>query len=410
MGSLLIRGGTLVQTRKDVDVPLRGAEMSQLPLFDNGFVFAEDGVITAIGALSDAPERADVVVDGTGRFILPCWCDSHTHLVFAKSREEEFVMRIRGMSYEQIAAEGGGILNSARRLQDVSEDVLFEDALARLHEVMSFGTGAIEIKSGYGLTTESELKMLRVIRRLREISPIPVRSTFLGAHAIPAEYNHNREGYIKLLIDEMIPRVVNEGLAEYIDVFCDRGFFEIDEMDRILNAGIAAGLKPKIHVSEIANVGGVQSGIRHGAVSVDHLECAGRDEIDALHLSSTIATLLPSCAFFLNLNYAPARALIDAGAAIALATDYNPGSTPSGNMPFVLSLACIKMRLLPEEAINAATINGACAMEFHDIAGTLAPGMRANIIITHPMSSLAYLPYAFGSNHIAQVLINGTAV
>jgi imidazolonepropionase len=408
MSSLLIRGGTFVVAPRPAR-PLRGAELAPLPLITEGYLLAENGIIKAVGPVHEAPARADQVIDAPGRFVLPCWCDSHTHIVFAKSREEEFVYRIKGMSYEEIASKGGGILNSADKLRQMPESVLFEQASKRLDEMIRHGTGAIEIKSGYGLSVESEFKMLHVIRRLKETFPIPIKATFLGAHAMPREFKANREGYIRLLIDEMIPRVAAEGLAEYIDVFCDKGFFDIPESERIVEAGVRNGLKPKIHVSELANIGGVQLGIRQNAISVDHLECAGLGEVQALRNSSTIATLLPSCAFFLNLQYAPARAFIDAGAAVALATDYNPGTTPSGNMQFVIALACIKMRMLPEEAINAATINGAFAMEVQDQVGALIPGGVANVIITKPIPSLAYLPYAFGNNHVERVVIAGNS-
>lgn len=406
MSSLLIRGGSVVISPRP-DRPLRGAALAQLPLIPEGYLLVENGIIKAIGPVHEAPVRADQVIDAHGRFVLPCWCDSHTHIVFAKSREDEFVYRIKGMSYEEISAKGGGILNSAEKLRQMPESDLFEHASMRLDEMIRQGTGAIEIKSGYGLSVESEFKMLHVIRRLKETFPIPIKATFLGAHALPREFKANREGYIRLLIHEMIPRVVDEGLAEYIDVFCDKGFFDITESERIVEAGVQKGLKPKIHVSELANIGGVQLGIRQNAISVDHLECAGPEEVQALKNSSTIATLLPSCAFFLNLQYAPARALIDAGAAVALATDHNPGTTPSGNMQFVIALACIKMRMLPEEAINAATINGAFAMEVDGRVGCLAPGRTANVIITKPLPSLAYLPYAFGNNHVERVVISG---
>jgi imidazolonepropionase len=407
MASLLVRGGTFITTSHNVSVPLRGPAMSQLTTLKDGYLLAENGLIKSIGALSDAPARADQIVDATGRHIFPGWCDSHSHIVYAQSREEEFVMRIRGMSYEEIAAAGGGILNSAEKLQVMSEDLLYEQAMGRLHEMIHHGTTALEIKSGYGLTVDSELKMLRVIRKIKENTSVRIKSTFLGAHAIPGEYRQNREGYIRLIIDSMIPRVVDEGLAEYLDVFCDRGFFTIDESERILEAGVRAGLRPKIHVSEIDNIGGVQMGIRYGALSVDHLECAGPEEVKALSQSDTIATLLPSCAFFLNLGYGPARALIDAGAAVALATDYNPGSTPSGKMPFVLALACLKMQMVPEEAINAATINGACAMEVQDETGSLTPGKSANFFITEPIPSPAFIPYAFGGDHVQRVFVRG---
>ncbi|HLF62850.1 MAG TPA: imidazolonepropionase [Saprospiraceae bacterium] len=407
MPSLLIRGGKFHGVTSNPTEPLHGINLAHLPCLENGFLLTEHGIIQKIGPIEEAPSRADQIIDAHGKHILPCWCDSHSHVIFAKSREEEFVYRIKGMSYEEIAAKGGGILNSADRLRELPESVLFEQASVRLHEVISLGTGALEIKSGYGLTTESELKMLRVIRKLKEAFPIPIKATFLGAHAIPREFKSNREAYVRLIIEKMIPKVADEGLADYIDVFCDRGFFDVDESERIIGTGVNYGLKPKIHVSELANIGGVQLGLKYGALSVDHLECAGSAEIDALSISSTIATLLPSCAFFMNLEYAPARALIDSGAAVALATDYNPGTAPSGSMPFVISLACLKMRMLPEEAINAATVNGAYAMELQDLVGVLAPGMFANVIVTKPMPSLAYLPYAFGSTQIDQVVIRG---
>lgn len=409
MGSLLIRGGTFLQVMLPPEQPLRRAEMRAMPAVTDGYMFVRDGLIERIGHLQEAPASADQVIDGTGRYILPCWCDSHTHLVFAASREEEFVDRIHGLSYEEIAARGGGILNSAAKLRSTSEDALFGSASTRLREIIGMGTGAVEIKSGYGLSVDSELKMLRVIRRLKESFPIPVRATFLGAHAIPMEYKHDREGYLKLLTDELLPVIADEGLADYIDVFSDRGFFSVGEAERILEAGARYGLRPKIHVSQLANIGGVQMGVRHHALTVDHLECAGEEEIALLASSATIATLLPSCAFFLNAPYPPARELLDNGAAVALATDYNPGSTPSGNMPFVIALACIQMRMTPEEAVNAATINGAFAMDAQDEAGIITAGRAANLIITRPIPSLAYIPYAFGSDHIEQVLIRGEA-
>jgi imidazolonepropionase len=407
MSSLLIRGGTFLLTAPTPSQPLRGAELSHIASVTNGYLLAENGIIKSTGPLAEAPERADQVIDARGKHILPCWCDSHSHIVFARSREEEFVHRIRGMSYEEIAAKGGGILNSAAALGDMPEALLTEHAASRLTEIISLGTGALEIKSGYGLTLESELKMLRVIRTLKESFPIPIKATFLGAHAIPTVFKSHREGYIRLLIEEMIPRVAGEGLAEYLDVFCDRGFFSVSESDHIIEAGLRVGLKPKLHVSELENIGGIQLGIRHEAISVDHLECAGAEEINALSKASTIATLLPSCAFFLNLEYAPARALIDAGASVALASDFNPGTTPSGNMFFVISLACIKMHMLPEEAVHAATVNGAFAMEVQHEVGSLTPGHVANLIITKPIPSLAYIPYAFGSNLVDQVFIRG---
>ena len=325
--------------------------------------------------------------------------------MFAKSRESEFVDRINGLSYEEIARRGGGILNSARKLAQTSEDELFESAYRRLNEIIRYGTVAVEIKSGYGLTVEGELKMLRVIRRLKEQSPIPIKATFLGAHAMPVEFRDNREGYLQLITDEMLPRIADQGLADFIDVFCERGFFTTNEAEHIIEAGAAYGLPAKIHVNQLANSGGVQVGVRNGALSVDHLECIGDEEIELLAASDTMSTLLPSCSFFLNAPYPPARALIEKGARVALATDYNPGSTPAGRMSFVISLACIKMKMLPFEAINAATINGAHAMQLQDTCGVIDTGRTAALIITPPLSSLEYIPYAFGSDHVAKMVL-----
>ena len=405
--SILIRGlKYAIQTRQMPDAPLRSADMGKLPARENVSILIRDGRIEDIYDGEAMPGNVDVIVDGTGRYALPCWCDSHTHLVFARSREEEFVDRINGLSYEEIAARGGGILNSARKLRATTEDDLLASTRKRLKEVMGFGTGAIEIKSGYGLSVEAELKMLRVIKRLSDESPIPIKATFLGAHALPIEFAENRQGYLDLIIDQMLPVIAEEGLADYVDAFCERGFFSLEETEKVMVAGAKYGLRPKIHVNQLTNGGGVQLGVRHGALTVDHLEHIGPDEIDLLGKSETIATLLPSCSFFINLPYAPARELIDSGAAVALATDYNPGSTPSGKVPFLLSLACIKMRMTPAEAINAVTINGAHAMEVQDSSGVLAIGRPARIIITRPMSSLAYMPYAFGSDHIEKVVIS----
>ncbi len=408
MTSLLIRNAkALVQVRQAPTAVVRGRDMAHLPLLENAWLLAENGRIAAFGSMETCPERADTVLDARGGYVLPGWCDSHTHLVFAASREEEFVGRIKGLTYEQIAEAGGGILNSARRLRAMPEEALLESAWARLQEVIGYGTGAIEIKSGYGLSVESELKMLRVIRSIKALSPIPVKATFLGAHAIPAEYKTDRAGYIRLLIDEMLPLIHGEGLADYIDVFCDRGFFTVEETAQILEAGARYGLKPKIHANELGITGGVQVGVAHGAISVDHLEHCGEAEIACLAASQTMPTLLPSCAFFLGLPFPPARQMMEADLPVVLATDYNPGSTPSGKMPFVVSVACIKMGMLPEEAINAASINGARAMELSHEVGSLTVGMRANLFITKPMPSLAYLPYAFGGDHIGQVILGG---
>ena len=408
MHSLLIRNiKTLVQAETAPRPVVKGADMAVLPTVDNAFLLIENGRIAAFGPMAHCPARADEVLDATGRMVFPSWCDSHTHLVFAASREEEFVDRIRGLSYEEIARRGGGILNSARRLREMPEDELFESALRRLHEVIGYGTGAIEIKSGYGLSVESELKMLRVVRRLKTASPIPVKATFLGAHAVPAEYKERRNEYIDLIINNMLPKVAEENLAEYCDVFCDRGFYTAAETDRILKAAEKFGLKAKIHANELDYSGGVQVGVANRAVSVDHLEYTGDAEIAALLEGDTLPTLLPSCAFFLGIPFAPARKMIDAGLPVVLATDYNPGSSPSGRMSFVVSLACIKMNMLPEEAVNAATINGARAMELEAEVGSIAVGKVANLFISTPIPSLAYLPYAFGNNLVDAVILQG---
>lgn len=408
MPSLLIRNiKCLVQAETKLRSVVKGADMADLPVLNDAFLLIENERIASFGPMSKCPDRADKVLDVSDRMVLPCWCDSHTHIVFAASREEEFVDRIRGLSYEEIARRGGGILNSARRLREVPEDVLFESAWRRLQEVIGYGTGAIEIKSGYGLTLESEIKMLRVIRRLKAASPIPVKATFLGAHAVPVEYKDRREAYIDLVINKMLPLVAEEGLAEYCDVFCDKGFFTPEETAQIMEAGWRYGLKPKIHANELGYTGGVQAGVAGKAVSVDHLEYTGDAEIETLKQSETLPTLLPSCAFFLGIPYAPARKMIDAGLPVVLATDYNPGSSPSGKMPFVISLACIKMKMSPEEAINAATINGACAMELEQEYGSIAVGKVANLIISEPIPSLAYIPYAFGSKVVERVVLQG---
>ncbi len=408
MPTLLIKNiKTLVQAETAPRSLVKGAEMAALPVLHDAYLLAKDGRIHSFGPMPECPETADTVIDASGRMVFPSWCDSHTHIVFAASREEEFVSRIRGLSYEEIAQQGGGILNSARRLQAASEDELFEGAWKRLQEVISYGTGAIEIKSGYGLSLESELKMLRVIRRLKAVSPIPIKATFLGAHAVPAEYKERREDYISLIIKEMLPAVVAENLADYCDVFCDQGFFTVEETGRILDAAAQHGLKAKIHANELGYTGGVQAGIAAGAISVDHLEYTGDAEIEALLQSDTLPTLLPSCAFFLGIPYAPARRMIDAGLPVVLATDFNPGSSPSGRMSLVVALACIKMKMLPEEAIQAATLNGARAMEMEDTHGSIAPGKAASFFITQPMPSLAYLPYAFGTDLVETIVLNG---
>lgn len=408
MSSLLIRNiKTLVQAEVTRRSLVKGADMADLPQLHHAFLLLENDRIAAFGPMENCPARADQEIDASGRMVFPCWCDSHTHIVFAATREEEFVDRIRGLSYEEIARRGGGILNSAQRLRQTPEELLFEGAWKRLQEVIGYGTGAIEIKSGYGLSVESELKMLRVIRRLKSVSPIPIKATFLGAHAIPAEYKDRRKEYVDLVVQKMLPAVAAEGLADYCDAFCDRGFFTVEETARILEAGWLHGLKPKIHANELDYSGGVQVGVAHHAISVDHLEYTGEAEIAALQKGQTLPTLLPSCAFFLGIPFAPARQMIDAGLPVVLATDYNPGSSPSGRMSFVVALACIKMNMLPEEAVNAATLNGARAMELEGDYGTIAIGKVANLFITRPLNSLAQLPYAFGSDPVDTVILRG---
>lgn len=382
--------------------------MGELPFLADAWLLVDEGKIVDYGT-NPAVYNGVEMVDLEGKMVLPAFVDSHTHIVYAKSREEEFVMRLQGKSYEEIAESGGGILNSATKLRETSEEALYESAERRLKEVRSLGTGGIEIKSGYGLDTESELKMLRVIKKLKSNYPdMPVRSTFLGAHAIPTDYKYRREDFIQLIIEEMLPLVASENLADYCDVFCERGFFTVDETDRILKAGIKLGLKAKVHANELDYSGGVQVGVANNAVSVDHLEFLGKEEINALKSSNTIATLLPSTAFFLDIDYANARNLIKENIPVALASDYNPGSTPSGRMPFVLSLACIKMKMTPEEAINAATINGAFAMEVADKVGSITKGKIASfMVLKKEVPSIAFLPYAFGTDWIDQVYLFG---
>ncbi len=400
---------------------LKGAEMQQMETLDNAYIIIDGaGKIKSMGAMKDFSQEEDllkelptstirntITIHAQGKILFPCWCDSHSHIVYAGSREQEFVDRIKGLSYEEIAENGGGILNSAKRLNDTPIEALLEQSWNRLEEVKHLGTGAIEIKSGYGLSVEGELKMLRVIQKLKELSSVTIKATFLGAHAYPLQYKENHQAYIDLIIQKMLPQIADEGLADYIDAFCEFGFFSTSETEQILEAGERYGLKAKIHANQLHYSGGVQLGVKHGAVSVDHLECVGDDEIKVLKKGSTIGTLLPSAAYFLGIKYQPARKMIDAGLPIALATDYNPGSSPSGNMPFVLSLACTQLKMSPEEAINAATINGAYAMEVNKILGSITIGKQANVFLTKEIPSYAFLPYAFGSNVIDTVIIKG---
>ena len=385
----------------------KGKAMSVLERIDNAYLLMENGLIRDFGPMSACPDRADKVIRAKGSFVLPCWNDSHTHIVFPATREGEFIDKINGLTYEEIAEKGGGILNSAKKMALAEEDVLLDAASTRVEEMISYGTGAIEIKSGYGLNFESEMKMLRVIRELKYQVPIPIKSTFLGAHALPVRYKKDREAFIKNITDYMLPHIYRESLADYVDVFCDKGFFTVDETDRILQRAAEFGLIPKIHANELDYSGGIQVGVKNNALSVDHLEYTGDEEIEVLKNSNTVPTLLPSTAFYLKLKYAPARKMIDAGLGIALASDYNPGSSPSGSMPFVISLASIYMGMLPEESINAATINSAYAMGLENETGSISVGKAANVIITKPMDSLALIPYHFSKNPVERVVIKG---
>ncbi len=400
----------LVQVRDRAPLMLRGADMSGLPIISNAFLVISNGLIHSYGAMEQLPPAtvAHQVIDASGKFVLPSFVDSHTHLVFAATREEEFVMKIKGATYEEIAARGGGILNSAKKLQATSEEELFEKSVARAWEIIRTGTGAVEIKSGYGLTTTDELKMLRVARRIGRETPLTVRTTFLGAHAVPREIK--KEDYIHKIIHEMIPAVAEEKVADYIDVFCEHGFFSVDETERIVERGKEYGMTPRIHANQLSRSGGVQVGIKTGAISVDHLENIGDEEIDLLKNSPTMPVSLPGAAFFLNLPFTPARKMIDAGLPLAIASDYNPGSAPSGNMSLIISLACIKMKMTPEESINAATINTAYTLGLAATHGTISVGKIANVFITTPLSSLAALPYGFGSNPVGQVILNGKSI
>lgn len=413
MTTLITNIKQLINTRDTYSL-LRGKELAELPCIENAFLLVEDDIIAAYGAMYElelkVPQIPKAVIDAEGQFVMPCWCDSHTHIVFAGSRENEFVDKIRGLSYAEIAARGGGILHSSEKLNACSEEELFQQSWKRLNDINRMGTGAIEIKSGYGLSVAAELKMLRVIRRLKEQSDMIIRSTFLGAHTYPQAFKDNHEGYIRMIIEEMLPVIAAEKLADYIDVFCESGFFSPQEMERICMAGAAVGLKPKLHINQLNSIGGMEAAVKLGAVSVDHLETMTENDISILAASGTIGTLLPTAAFFLRMPFQPARQLIDAGCAIALASDYNPGSSPSGNMNLVVSMSCIQMKMLPEEAINAATINGAYAMGVADMAGSISVGKKANLVFTKPIPTLAYLPYSFGTNLVDKVMMNGVFI
>ena len=401
----------LLQIRESNVKKVSGKEMATLPTIKNAFLAIENEYITAFGTMDNCPKiNADKTIDATGKIVLPTWCDSHTHIVYAGNREGEFVDRINGLSYEEIANRGGGILNSAKKLNETSEDEIYNQSKVRLEEVMQLGTGAVEIKSGYGLTVEGELKMLRVIKKLAENYPIKIKATFLGAHAFPTEYKDNHSGYIDLIINEMLPKIAQENLAEYIDVFCETGYFSVEETEKIMEAGKKYGLISKIHVNQFNAIGGITASVKHKALSVDHLEIVTDEDIEALKNSETMPVALPSCSYFLSIPYTPARKMLQAGLPLALATDFNPGSTPSGNMNFVVATACIKMKMTPEEAINAATINGAYAMGISDTHGSITIGKKANLIITKPITSYYQLPYAFGSNLIENVMIEGKII
>lgn len=414
MKTLIINIKQLVQVEQTPRTWVAGKDMAHIGTISDAWLLVEDDKIAGFGEMKDLDTEAiyaggDTVkeIDATGRLVLPSYCDSHTHLVYAGSREVEYIDKIRGLSYEEIAKRGGGILNSAERIRQATEDELYEAAFGRIEEIAGYGTGAVEIKSGYGLDTESELKMLRVIRRLKEDTPLVIKSTFLGAHAVPAEYKGRQREYVDLIINEMIPMVASEELADYIDVFCDKGFFTVEDTDRMLNAGMKYGMRAKIHANELDYSGGIQVGVKYDALSVDHLEYVGDDEIACLSGSETMPTVLPGAAFFLNMPYSPVRKMIDAGLPVALASDYNPGSSPSGNMKFIMSLGCINYKMLPEEVINATTINSAYAMGVQEEVGSIAVGKLANFYITTPIPGIEYLPYAYTADLVEAVFLRG---
>ncbi len=408
MSNLLIKNiKSLVQVREELSGPLAGEAMAELPCIEDAYLEIQNGKILDFGHMDQCPRPNGGMIDAKGRYVFPGFCDSHTHIVYAASRENEFVQRIKGVSYEEIAQAGGGILNSAAKLQNTSHEDLYNDAVKRLEEVMKMGTTSIEIKSGYGLSVESELKMLRVVKELKENFDIPIVASFLGAHAIPTKYKENRAEYIQLLTEEMIPKIAEEKLAQYCDVFCDFGFFTPEETSIIFDAAIKYQLRPKLHANELGHSGGIQIGVKYDAISVDHLEYVSEEDLIALQNSKTIATLLPSTSFFLNIPYAPARKFIEANIPVALASDFNPGSSPSGNMHLVTSLACTQLKMTPEEAINAATINSAYALGLGETVGSITKGKLANVFISKPMDSIAYFPYSFGSDLVDKVIIKG---
>lgn len=411
MSTLFIHIKELLQTREKTELKVMGKSMSELPHIKNAFLRINGDTIHSFGPMDDlVVEDCDEVIDVTGKIILPTWCDSHSHVVYAGDRSQEFVDRINGLSYEDIAAKGGGILNSAQTLQNTSESALYQQSIKRVNELVKLGTGALEIKSGYGLTTDAELKMLRVIKKIKENSAIKIKASFLGAHAIPKKHSDNKKEYLDLIINHMLPEIHKEQLADFVDVFCEKGYFSLEDTEQVLNAAAKYDLIPKIHVNQFNAFGGVALAVKHKALSVDHLEVLNNEDIEALKNTDTIPVALPGCSFFLGIPYTPARLLIDSGLPLALATDFNPGSAPSGNMNFIVSLACIKMKMSPEEAINAATINGAFAMNDSKKYGSISIGKKASIIITKELTSYRQIPYHFGNNPIYKVMINGVFV
>jgi imidazolonepropionase len=411
MTTLITNIKELIQVEDFPKQMVIGKQMKELPTIKNAFLLIENNLIKDFGLMENIPQlNVDKTINAKGKMVLPAWCDSHTHLVFSGNREQEFVDRINGLSYEDIAKKGGGILNSAKKLQNTSEDNLYEQSVVRIKEIMEMGTGAVEIKSGYGLNKEAELKMLRVIKKLQQNFPITIKATFLGAHALPIEYKNDKKGFLNLVINEILPVVAKENLADFIDVFCETGYFSVSDTEKLLDAAVKHHLKPKIHVNQFTAIGGVQAGIKYNALSVDHLEEMRDEDIISLKNTKTMPVALPSCSYFLSIPYTPARKMIDSGLPIALATDYNPGSTPSGNMNFVISTACIKMQMTPEETINAATINGAYAMGIEKTHGSICKNKKANFIITQPIPSYNFLPYSFGNNLIDKVFIEGKEI
>jgi len=411
MKTILINIKELIQVREMGVQKVSGSEMSVLPIIKNAYLLLENDIISDFGSMENCPNQVfEQVIDATDRIVMPTWCDSHTHLVYAGNRIQEFVDRINGLSYEEIANRGGGILNSAQKLNETAENEIYEQSKVRLEEVMKLGTGAIEIKSGYGLSVVGELKMLRIIKRLAKNYPIQIKATFLGAHAFPKEYKENHAGYIDLIINEMLPKIAAEKLADYIDVFLEAGYFSVEETEQIMIAGKKHGLIPKIHVNQFTAIGGIAVCVKQNALTVDHLEVVTDEDIEVLKKAGTMPVALPSCSYFISIPYTPARKMIAAGLPLALASDYNPGTTPSGNMNFVVATACIKMKMTPEEAINAATINGAYAMGISNTHGSITKGKKANIILTKPIHSFYQLPYEFGSNLIEKVFIEGKLI